>query len=156
MIDYLRISKKYEIPKNIISNYDKLKEPVKVYKYISKEQIIKLSDAIKGINENKYMQYKMVLILTLDTGRRIHEILCLEYDCLVGNIIYFDKTKQGERYQQVAGEASMKAILKLKEYAKKIERELYSQYDGRMCRRLFPSMYKNGLSILSEDSILDF
>jgi integrase len=157
MLEFFRRRNKYNIPNNIISRYDTLKEPKTYTKSTSQSEILKLIKAIQSVDTHgKFMQHKMALIILIDTGRRIHEVLSLELNCLRNGKVYFHKTKNNNPGWQIVGEATINAIRILKEYANNIKSPLYSYLDGKIKRRLFPSKYRKGISILSIDAVTDF
>lgn len=157
MLEFFRRRNTYNIPNNIISKYDVLKEPKTYTKSTSQSEILKLIKAIQSVDTyGKFMQHKMALIILIDTGRRIHEVLSLELNCLRNGKVYFHKTKNNSPGWQIVGEATINAIRTLKEYANNIKSPLYSYLDGKIKRRLFPSKYRKGTSILSIDAVSDF
>ncbi|WP_026881453.1 tyrosine-type recombinase/integrase [Clostridium akagii] len=153
---FLREKIGISIKNNIITNYDKQKEYINFPRYKSKKEINILIKAISEIDEEKRLQEKMVLVLLLDTGRRIHEILTLQYNCLKNDSIFFHKLKQGKPIWQKVGKTSVAAVLKLKEYSRNINTEIYSELDGKRYRRLIPSIYSRAKNVLSIAQIRKF
>ncbi|HYE83725.1 MAG TPA: tyrosine-type recombinase/integrase [Clostridia bacterium] len=157
MLEYYRTEYKLNIPV-VITKYDKLKEPMKYTKYESREDIFNLIQAIANSDYgSEYIQHKMVLLILVDTGRRIHEVLCLKYDCYKDGQVYFHKTKNGFSGWQIVGETTINAIRVLKEaYANDIQTRIYSRIDKHKVRRLLPSKYYKGKSVLSYEAVSDF
>lgn len=156
MLNYYNNMGKYTTRKNIITKYDLLKETNTYPVYRSEKEIFKLINTV--INDkpttDTHKQCRLCLIILIDTGRRVHEVLCLNYNSLEGNNVYFHKTKQNEPTWQNVGEATINSIKELKEeYARNIKSGIYSRYDNMTMRRLFPSYKYKGTAILSKDTV---
>lgn len=157
MLKHLRSIEGSNIP-NFNFEYLKLKEPRKFTKYHSKKDILRLVEAVKKADtvEGRFIQHKMALIISIDTGRRMHEIISLNYDCYKNGKVFFHKTKNKKPGWQPVGQATINAIHILKEYADNIKTKLYSKYDGQTSRRLFPSKYQKGSTILSHSAVSEY
>lgn len=139
---------------NIITKYDRVKEYKSLPKYTSKSDVIRLIKAINEIDEEKYMQEKLIIILMVDTGRRFHEVRCLSFSCLQDdNYIFFHKTKKGVSIKQKVGDISVKVVLKAQKICKDIDKDIYSKADGLKIRRLFASKKNFYRTLVSEFSV---
>jgi integrase len=138
----------------IISKYDKVKEYKTLPKYTSKKDVLRLLEAINKIDEEKYIQEKLIIILMADTGRRFHEVRVLSFSCLMDdNFIYFHKTKVGVAVNQKVGILSVKAVLRAREICCDIDKEIYSKDDNIKIRRLFPSVKDKFKTIVGKKTI---
>lgn len=148
----------YGISTNIVTIYDKLKEPKKYTKYIKKEDYTKLIKALKNVQSGEYFRLKIIIVILLSTGRRIHEVLSLRYDCL--NLIngkpniYFHKLKHDKPPINIPISDKCKFfVLKAKELVKNYSIPLTSVYDNLNTRRLFVSIAHKGRGVLSLTAI---
>jgi integrase len=154
MAKFLRSKEGYKISENFITKYDRLKVPITFPKNISEDEITNLIKIILNDDQNESIeQYKAIITICMDTGRRIHEVLLLGYDCYENGQVYFHKTKKGKANWQVVGEATEKAILTLKKYASKIKSPIYSKIDGLNIRRLAPSRKYKGRTIIASSTV---
>lgn len=141
---------------NIISRYDKVKEYNNFPKLISKKDMLRLIRAIGEIDEERYLQEKLILILMLDTGRRFHEVRVLSYSCLQGdNHIFFHKTKTGGAINQKVGPTCINAVLNAQKLCNHINKEIFSKVDNKKVRRLFPSIKDKCRTIVGEKAVAD-
>lgn len=156
LIRYAEVNFENIQPLNIISRYDKVKEYQKFPKSVSKSDMLKLIKAIGEIDEKKYLQEKLILILMIDTGRRFHEVRLLSYSCLEKhNHVFFHKTKTGEPIKQKVGPTCINAVLNAQKLCNHIEKEIYSKIDNKKIRRLFPSIKDRCKSIVGEKAVAD-
>jgi integrase len=151
-------SNSYKITSNIVTFYDKIKEPKKFAIYISKEEILKLLNALNNTYDGKFLRLKYIIIILLTTGRRIHEVLSLQFNCINTingkKYIYFHKFKQDKPSRNIIiSEKSEIAVLKLQEIAANFRRPLSSKHDNLRVRRLFPSIKYKGRCMLSERTV---
>jgi len=155
MLNYLNSMDKFNIKQNVVTEYDMLREPKVYTKYRSEQEILETINAIANskVEDKLQMQCKLALIIMVDTRRRVSEVLNLRYDCYENGRVFFHKTKHNKPSWQVVGQATIDAIMKLKEYAKYIKTEIYSPDDNQKNRRLFPSAHDKGISVLSRDSV---
>ncbi|WP_429080732.1 tyrosine-type recombinase/integrase [Brassicibacter mesophilus] len=157
MLKYHRDNGKYQIPDNVTTKYDYLREPKKYPKYESKEEIFRVIIAIKeALKDKKYeeeFQELCVLLILIDSGRRVHEVLTLKYNCLRKGRVVFHKCKHRKTTIPIVGETTLNAIRIAKEYSRKINKMIYSKYDQFKVRRLFPSKNTKGRTLLSRDSV---
>lgn len=138
----------------IITKYDKVREHKTLPKYVSKKDVLRLLEAINKIDEEKYIQEKLIIILMVDTGRRFHEVRVLSHSCLKdGNFIYFHKTKTGSTLMQKVGVLSVKAVLKAQKICSNINKEIYSKDDNMKIRRLFPAIKDKFRIIVGKRSV---
>lgn len=148
---------KYYITDNIITKYDYLREPKTYPKYIAKKDIFRVILAVKNAIKNEVyssqLQELYIILVIIDTGRRISEVRHLKYNCLINGKVIFHKTKNGKPSYQTVGETTINAILKSKEYASKIKKQIYSDFDKQKIRRLFPSMKKLGRTLISGEAV---
>lgn len=157
MLKFLKSTGKYNIEHNIITKYDRLRETENFHRYVSEDEIAKLVYSILNANvEEKYEQHRAILTILLDTGRRIHEVLVLDFNCYKDGQVFFHKTKKGESNWQEVGETTINAIRVLKKYASKINTPIYSKIDGLTIRRLVPSKHYKGRYIISKETISDY
>lgn len=149
-LEYCQNELGYNIKRNIITKYDQLKEHDICNVTHSKQDVIKLLQAINKI-DSRYVQIKLILLILFDTGRRIHEVLILDYNCITSeNRVHFHKIKQQVSHTQIVGDITIKSILQARELVKTFDEKLYSKYDKQYRRRLFASRlgwYKNIVSI---------
>lgn len=142
-----------EIKKNLVSEFDMLIEPKKLVSPISHHHAEEIRKAIMTIDEEKHLCEKAVLIIMCDTGRRVHEVLCLSVDSVYSNKLYFHKTKQGFSHFQDISDLSMMYITRLKERAIEINEPLYSKYDNCTKLRLFTSNKHKGGVVITPSTV---
>lgn len=154
---YLINTLKFNLSREIITEFDFLKEPKTFPKKILKSEIMKLVFAIRNETNEEYLQQKIILIILILTGRRIHEVLTLELNCIKrynGKMrLFLHKTKKNKATFEFINDECTAAIIKAREYAKGIKQPIYSKLDNRSCRRLFPSSHYKGRSLVSYNSV---
>ena len=152
---------KFNIKTNIVSKYAKLKQHKKYAKYISIKDCKKLTDAINNIDEKEHGLMKSLFIIMLSTGRRVHEVLSLKYECLSSAkgkpMLIFHKLKhdKGPKLIPISKTCEIE-VIKAKEFAEKFTKPIYSDLDGIKARRLFPSPYTKGARIVGRHMMKDF
>lgn len=156
--NYFIEESKYKVSMNIVTIYDKVKETKKHAKYIKKDDYNKLIEALKNITSEEYLQLRIIIVILLSTGRRINEVLALQYDCLNPingkTNIYFHALKHDKPpINRPISESCKILVLKAKKIAKKYTIALECKKDNLVVKRLFPSIDRKGMTLLSDTTV---
>lgn len=137
----------------LVNSLDRTKEYYRLQPDVSPEEMRYLFRVIQGIEEDQDFLVKMALLLMMDTGARLHEVLHLDYDCLYlgpGGVpwIRIRKRKQQTPHERPAGQLTIQCVERLRSYQEGFKAPLATQVDPKRTRRLFVS--KLGRQVMRE------
>lgn len=152
MWKFLKLQNLYEVSEEIVTVYDNIKESRVYSPKILHKEVIDVINCIRKYENPDKIQEKAALMILILTGRRIHEVLSLKYNCFSWindkPFIHFHKTKNNNSINEYISDECVRVVVQAKEFADKFNYNIYSSYDNLICRRLFPSYKKRGRSII--------